>query len=334
MNNLKQIRPGTAQLPQHRNCLPWGDGPWWIEWSAHTLLLPIWSRGRSTTSQLRGYAALRPRRAEHRQSREFDLHLCEDHVFNCPSDPDRLTEVSGHNNYMANSGSAPNCAYGGNADHPPGAVPWPGPFIYSDQRSLQLHGLSFGGSSVDLAGIPTEPVTRRRLASVSRRSGRISRQPPHRSTMASPRHRSPCRPTRFPIIWKVSPSPLPALPEQPARPCERQPGRGQFFGRQYLGTIWASGQPACTRYLHIMPPNTYSCRQGLQIGHVASRRHPGIVNVLFCDGSVKAIKSSVNLGVWWALGTRAGVKSSPATSIERARRSNCTGPVGRSPDLR
>ena len=79
-----------------------------------------------------------------------------------------------------------------------------------------------------------------------------------------------------------------------------------FSDDNISGAIWASGQPACTRYLHIMPPNTYSCRQGLQIGHVASSRHPGIVNVLFCDGSVKAIKSSVNLAVWWALGTRAG----------------------------
>ena len=72
------------------------------------------------------------------------------------------------------------------------------------------------------------------------------------------------------------------------------------------GAIWASGQPACTRYLHIMPPNTWSCRQGLQIGHVANSRHPGVVNVLFCDGSVKAIKSSINVNTWWALGTRTG----------------------------
>ncbi len=38
-------RPGVAQLPQHHNCLPWGDGPWWIEWSAHTMLLPYVEQG-------------------------------------------------------------------------------------------------------------------------------------------------------------------------------------------------------------------------------------------------------------------------------------------------
>ncbi len=72
------------------------------------------------------------------------------------------------------------------------------------------------------------------------------------------------------------------------------------------GAIWASGQPANTRYIHVMPPNTWSCRTGLQIAHVASSRHPGIVNVLFCDGSVKAIKQTINTATWWALGTRAG----------------------------
>jgi prepilin-type processing-associated H-X9-DG protein len=55
-----------------------------------------------------------------------------------------------------------------------------------------------------------------------------------------------------------------------------------------------------------MPPNKWSCRSGLQIAHVANSHHPGIVNVLFCDGSVKAIKSSVNTTTWWALGSRAG----------------------------
>ena len=72
------------------------------------------------------------------------------------------------------------------------------------------------------------------------------------------------------------------------------------------GAMWVSGQPAMTRYIHVMPPNTWSCRSGLQIAHVANSRHPGGVNVLFCDGSVKFIKSSISVPTWWALGTRAG----------------------------
>src|SRR5579883_2953118 len=36
----------------------------------------------------------------------------------------------------------------------------------------------------------------------------------------------------------------------------------------------------------------------------ASSYHSGGVNVLFCDGSVKFIKDSINMPTWWALGTK------------------------------
>ena len=38
----------------------------------------------------------------------------------------------------------------------------------------------------------------------------------------------------------------------------------------------------------------------------ASSRHPGGVNVLFADGSVKFIKDTINMRTWMALGTRNG----------------------------
>jgi prepilin-type processing-associated H-X9-DG protein len=35
-----------------------------------------------------------------------------------------------------------------------------------------------------------------------------------------------------------------------------------------------------------------------------SSHHPGGVNVLMADGSVRFVKNSINQATWWALGTR------------------------------
>jgi prepilin-type processing-associated H-X9-DG protein len=70
----------------------------------------------------------------------------------------------------------------------------------------------------------------------------------------------------------------------------------------------------------VVPPNstTYpwnTCRQdcagcGVDSSHIVNSTsyHPGGCNVLFCDGSVKFIKSSLNMPVWWALGTINGAE--------------------------
>ena len=60
-NNLKQIGAGDAQLPQRQqDSLPWGDGPWWIEWSAHTSLASVHRAGADLQcDQLRQRAAVR-----------------------------------------------------------------------------------------------------------------------------------------------------------------------------------------------------------------------------------------------------------------------------------
>jgi prepilin-type processing-associated H-X9-DG protein len=60
-----------------------------------------------------------------------------------------------------------------------------------------------------------------------------------------------------------------------------------------------------------MTPNLQSCELGGpwfgERGAVtASSRHPGMVNVLLCDGSVRAVANSISPQTWWALGTMAG----------------------------
>jgi prepilin-type processing-associated H-X9-DG protein len=68
-------------------------------------------------------------------------------------------------------------------------------------------------------------------------------------------------------------------------------------------------------YSHTQTPNRKTCvyNDGGQVGNqtweaviTAGSAHPGGVNVLFLDGSVKFVKSTIAYATWYALGTRAG----------------------------
>ena len=84
------------------------------------------------------------------------------------------------------------------------------------------------------------------------------------------------------------------------------------------GSRWSTGAMGYTLFNTIVPPNgggTHlwsACRTGccVQSQHAhfvnATSKHPGGVNVLFGDGSVKFLKNSVDMATYWALGTRDG----------------------------
>ncbi len=87
------------------------------------------------------------------------------------------------------------------------------------------------------------------------------------------------------------------------------------------GVRWHYGAPGHTMYNHLRAPNDKQpdCRGGLphsnrsdplwsnlSLNVTAHSRHPGGVNSLFCDGSVKFVKDSVNVTAWQALGSRNG----------------------------
>ena len=69
-------------------------------------------------------------------------------------------------------------------------------------------------------------------------------------------------------------------------------------------------------YNHMSPPHSRSCSSaeaplwdtwGLDAFGMAppTSNHPGGVNLLLCDGSVRFIKDTIGLPTWWALGSRA-----------------------------
>ncbi len=76
-------------------------------------------------------------------------------------------------------------------------------------------------------------------------------------------------------------------------------------------------------YSHTNLPNRLSCQysdigqdgRGTITGNNASSNHPGGVNVLFMDGSVRFIKSSVNWQPWYAIATPDGNETISADAL-------------------
>jgi prepilin-type N-terminal cleavage/methylation domain-containing protein/prepilin-type processing-associated H-X9-DG protein len=80
------------------------------------------------------------------------------------------------------------------------------------------------------------------------------------------------------------------------------------------GASWVMGEMCCTTYNHVSTPNTTSCAGIGFPGNMAnmamqvppSSNHPGGVNLLMGDGSVRFMQNSVDLITWRSLGTRNG----------------------------
>ncbi len=84
-------------------------------------------------------------------------------------------------------------------------------------------------------------------------------------------------------------------------------GSGPWRGGRNVS--WALGRLDATLYNHYLPPNADrpDCLGVISVGWKTARSyHPGGVNMLFCDGSVRFVKDTINLQTWRALATRNG----------------------------
>jgi prepilin-type N-terminal cleavage/methylation domain-containing protein/prepilin-type processing-associated H-X9-DG protein len=89
------------------------------------------------------------------------------------------------------------------------------------------------------------------------------------------------------------------------------------------GVTWVMGEVCCSVYNHVAPPNGRTCAAlGFQpptMNNMAmqvppSSKHPGGVNVLFGDGTVRFLKDTIDLTTWRAVGSRNGGETLSSSS--------------------
>lgn len=84
------------------------------------------------------------------------------------------------------------------------------------------------------------------------------------------------------------------------------------FEPSMRGWNWTYGAVNRTHYYHLVPPNQNMCSVSYLVQEgtwPAGAFHPGVVHSLFADGHVKAVKETVDMAVWRAIGSRNGGES-------------------------
>jgi len=76
------------------------------------------------------------------------------------------------------------------------------------------------------------------------------------------------------------------------------------------GARWVDSWVCYTSYDHWLPPNSKipDCGVKAHVWHAARSGHPGGVNLLLCDGSVRFVNNTVDLQTWRGLGSRNGAE--------------------------
>ncbi len=297
MNNLKQIGLGvhnhhdqlgkfpTGKAKDYRGVVP--GAVVYARWSIHSQLLPFVEQDNlfrsinfSFPPETPGMAGVVPFMPPYQNPGRENAAACRTQVnlFLCPSDPAPLSgDWPGMNNYYANQGTQFLCdlSEAQLSTVNPTEVP-NGPFYYLSKTNMA--SISDGLSNTVLfseklrgRGIP-DPRTDMFTMS---------------ATTTSDTTYTTCKGL----------NPLTATP---------------LTSKQ--GASWVMGEMCCTTYNHMDTPNTVTCAGiGFQ-GNMSnmpmqvppSSRHPGGVQCVMGDGSVRFVRDGIDLPTWRSMGTSSG----------------------------
>ena len=295
-NNLKQI--GLAMHNYHTSigALPWGHGYFgWNDWSSFAMLLPymelnnLYNRINFANTGLASYpgdgsvptAGYAP---------NTTVFLAKIGTLLCPSDNDRLTTCYGELNYCGNSGNAPESFFDNNHDGASNGL---------------FFSIATGTKTISFADVQDG------LSQTAAFAERI------RGIGNNTNVYDPLKPSSTQVLLPLSATGnngdnVPQVYYQLCRTLS--PVAPTALGTSTVGAngaYWFDGHPENGMYNHVMTPNTWTCSNGNVNDAGAfppTSRHPGGVNILFGDGSVKFVKESINTKPWWAIGTRAGTE--------------------------
>jgi prepilin-type N-terminal cleavage/methylation domain-containing protein/prepilin-type processing-associated H-X9-DG protein len=298
-NNLKQIGIACHNYITSFQVLPFGKGPVYTfipgtaayaRWSAHSQLLMYIEQGvlfnsinfylAPETPGMAGDVAFMPP-YENAQRQNATSSRIQVATFLCPSDgsPPAVADWPGCNNYLGNMQNWA-CDIG---DNNPSTV----------DPTDTAQGIFYYLSSVKMASI-TDGTSNTAFFSEKIRGTGMPDSNAHSDSM----------------ITAASTS-----LDQAYLTCKMTNPLTTLRLTHVQGASWVMGEMCCTEYNHVSTPNTGTCAGlGYQPDVMAnmpmvvppSSRHPGGVNTLFGDGSVKFIKDSVALVTYRALGTRNG----------------------------
>jgi prepilin-type N-terminal cleavage/methylation domain-containing protein/prepilin-type processing-associated H-X9-DG protein len=297
VNNLKQIGIALHNYYEVKDAFPHGYG--WNVWGPLVNMLP----------QLEQQALfncinwnISPNLSRATAGNETVL-FTKMSVCVCPSDIDRLTTPEGHLSYVFNTGSDGYSAYNS------AATPNVGPFTACFNAQV-------GETNTSLKGLPpcrvadiTDGLSN--TAGVSERVlGIGSVNGPNGTTGATFDTLQPSA-TYAGVGAGNKTALFSNSPQSGYQVClANPPTTANMDISDAAGCYWTDGNTAQELYNHIMPPNSWSCSVAGTAGgssgvaSTAKSRHPGVVNVMMMDGSVRAVKGSINYVTWWALGTR------------------------------